>query len=217
MISKRNLIIFTSIYTLFIQLPALIEMVQSHKSIITVLLFFVACQVAVNILALSAMYLSIFVTNNIEKQLKKKYSLYEWLGNPTYPNNKIMEKIKGKKQINSYKFAENRELVKDIIKEELKSKSEMKSYLDYLKLQSESNRLSNLLTATQTILIAVITSSLITVLNFSEVKTQKVVFSYFFFILFVIALYTAIYTINNSQDRNKFLKELVEECVNEPN
>lgn len=149
-----------------------------------------------------------------EKRTAEKYNFYEWLGNPHHPIS-FYEEFSSKKDFETYNFRENCKIIKEKILQEMIDLNELKGYKIFLELKTQSPRLNSLLSSSQTILIAVIVSTLITFLNFSDIKINKLIVSYMILIIFGVGLLKMIDFMSKAIDRNKLLLILVNECIQE--
>lgn len=180
-----------------------------EKVLIVVIIFIIS---NFFLLILNILYNSFF--SWYDKKTKEKYNFYEWIGKPDSPI-KLYETYSNKKDFNSHEFEENCELIKDKIKQDLPSLKSLKSYKNFLELQIDSPRLNALMNTSQTITLAIITASLITLLNFLDADIWNLIISYFAFFLFLIGLFKAIDFLSTEMDRNKLLLLLVKECIEE--
>ncbi|MDY7044415.1 hypothetical protein RVS70_09380 [Virgibacillus sp. M23] len=212
--NKRYMYLFANIYMILITVPYILEMYLEDKRIINIILFTVLCVVSINLLVFLSYYLLEKAFNKLEKRSKEKYNLYDWLGNPKSPIN-LYGKFSKWKGFDSKNFKENCTYLKDEIKKQTKTVEGLKDYKKYLEIKNSSPRLTTLLNSSQTIIIAVITSSLITFLNFTDKKTSSLFLSYFTFIIFLIGLGIVINFMSNEIERNKLLLVLVNECISE--
>lgn len=149
-----------------------------------------------------------------EKRTNEKYSFYDWIGNPEPPI-KIYNEFSNKRDFIAMDFEENYQTLKNKILHELPTEKKLKSYKKYLELQSNSPRLTALLSSLQTILIAVITGALVTFINFTEINGWRFFISYFIALAFFVGLLKAIDFMSTAIDRNRFLLLIVEECIEE--
>lgn len=149
-----------------------------------------------------------------DKHTSEKYNFYQWMGNPQPP---IMfyEEFSSFKNFEHNKFVENCNRIKEKMLRDLPEQSDLKGFRTFLELKTSSPRLTSLLGSMQTILIAVITSSLITTLNFTNWSVWKFIISYILFLIFFVGLIRVIDFISKTIDRNKLLLVLVNECIQE--
>lgn len=149
-----------------------------------------------------------------EKRTKEKYSLYDWLGNPDNPIT-LKYKLSNMKEFTPENFKTNCRTVKNEILLELSELDDLKNYKKFLELKNNSPRFNSLLSSSQSIFIAVITASILTFLNLTDINYLKLIISYFFLLLSAISLITAIDYMSKAMDRDKILLLLVEECIQE--
>ena len=149
-----------------------------------------------------------------DKHTAEKYNFYQWMGNPQAP---IMfyEEFSSIKNFEHNKFVENCNRIKEKILRDLPEQSDLNGFRTFLELETSSPRLTSLLGSMQTILIAVITSSLITTLNFTNWSVWKFIISYILLLVFFVGLMRVIDFISKTIDRNKLLLVLVNECIQE--
>ena len=149
-----------------------------------------------------------------DKHSAEKYNFYEWMGDP-HPPIKFYEEFSNIKEFEHDNFIDNCNLIKDKILRDLPNLTDLNGFRTYLELKSASPRLTSLLNSLQTILIAVITSSLITALNFTKWSELKIFLSYILFLTFFVGLMKIIDFISKAIDRDKLLLVLVNECIRE--
>lgn len=178
--------------------------------IVQALIYFVT----LNLFALGIDSLFNKIFDKLEKRSQEKYSLYDWLGNPQSPIS-LEQKLTSIKDFSPKEFNKNCSEIKTIITSSLDTLEKLKSYRKYLELKTESPRLTALLNSFQTILIAIITATLITILSFSDVKSWIYLISAFVFIIFFIGLLKVIDWLSKNIDQNRLLLMLVNECIYE--
>lgn len=184
------------------------------ESIIVLLLQFIVTFIVLNLFAVTIDFILSKLFEIYIKRSAEKYDFYEWSGKPDSPID-LYKEFSKKKDFDPTRFKENCEKIKEKIYRDLPELDELKSYKTYLELKSTSPRLSSLLSATQTIFIAVIASSLITFLNYTNINGLKMFFSYIFFMLFYFGLMHIIDFMSKAIDRDKLLLVLVNECIEE--
>ena len=195
-----------------VSIPSILEMYLENKKILDILLFLATCLVLINMLAFVGSFLSEKIFKRFEKRSLEKYNLYEWLGNPQAPI-ELYDKLSNKKDFNPKNFKANCDWLKKEIKNQTKDLHGLNHYKTYLELRNSSPRLHTFMNSFQTIIVAVVTSSLITLLNFSKMKTTTLVITYFLFFISLIILMMAIDFMSKVIDRDKFLLVLVNECI----
>jgi hypothetical protein len=215
LIKNKYLYIGASIYLLLIGSPTLVGLYFKGKSILYILGVLCVALIILN----SVIILMNFIIDKVyrwyEKRSKEKYNLYEWLGNPHQPISYYTE-FSSIINFDPKNFNDNCEIIKKKILSEATNITELKSFKKYLELKTQSPRFASILSSSQSIFISVITSSLITLLNFMDSKGHKLVISYIFLFLFTIGLFKLIDTISKAIDRDKLLLILVKECLEEP-
>lgn len=149
-----------------------------------------------------------------DKKEKERYSFYDWMGNPEDPLD-LLNKYSDKKVFSKTDFVGNCNILKQTILEEMDTIEKLKAYRNFLELKTNSPKWNTLMSAFQTILIAVITAALITFLNFIHVEKELLIISYIVAIVFILSLSKAIAFYSSKIDRNKLLLLLVTECIEE--
>lgn len=149
-----------------------------------------------------------------DKKEKERYSFYDWMGNPEDPLD-LLNKYSDKKVFSKTDFVGNCNILKQTILEEMDTIEKLKAYRNFLELKTNSPKWNTLMSAFQTILIAVITAALITFLNFIHVEKELLIISYIVAIVFILSLSKAIAFYSSKIDRNKLLLLLVNECIEE--
>ncbi|TWT05446.1 hypothetical protein FQV26_13515 [Planococcus sp. CPCC 101016] len=211
---KRYLYIFVNIFVMLTLVWNWKEIHDINKDIKTLVINVGIIIIIINILLffLDILYNKFFVW--YEKKSREKYNFYQWIGNPDPPIN-MYEEFKNKKDFSPKDFNENCRLIKTKVKEEMASLNKLKSYKTFLELQINSPRLNAVMNSFQTILIAIITATLITFLNFFDVESKILVISYFVSIILAVGLFKGIDFFSNEIDRNRLLLILVNECIEE--
>lgn len=148
-----------------------------------------------------------------DKRKMKNYNLYEWMGEVRWI--KLLDEISNIKEFDKDILHDNFQLIKLEIEKEFDSKEKLISLKLYLETIVESPRLTVLNTVTQTLLMALITTSIINFVN--GLYTSNVNSMWYLAIVFVvwIILLVSITYISKQIDRNKLLLKLVLECINE--
>lgn len=149
----------------------------------------------------------------LDKRKMKKYSLYEWAGDPIWLE--FHEQLSSIKEFNPKSLIDNYERIKKEIKKSFDSPKKLNAFKIYLEVKCESPRLNSLLNSTQSIFIALITFSLVTLVNFSELTQIKSLFFIFIFIIVWFGLLMVIIYMSQQIDMNKVLLKLVCECIEE--
>lgn len=149
-----------------------------------------------------------------DKHSAEKYNFYQWMGDP-HPPIKFYEEFSSIKKFEHDKFVHNCNRIKEKILRDLPELNDLKGFRTFLELKSASPKLTSLLSSFQTILIAVITSSLVTALNFTKWSQVKIFLSYILFLIFFVGLMKTIDFISKAIDRDKLLLVLVNECIQE--
>lgn len=177
-------------------------------------LFFIFTFIVLNLIiyVLDVIYEKVFTW--YEKRTNEKYSFYDWIGNPEPPI-KMYNEFSNKRDFVAMDFEGNYQILKNKILYDLSTKQKLKNYKKYLELQSNSPRLTALLSSLQTILIAVITGALVTFLTFTEINGWRFFISYFIALAFFVGLLKAIDFMSTAIDRNRFLLLIVDDCIEE--
>jgi len=181
--------------------------------------------VIVSIIILGVFNLIIFVIEKLfnklgdylirlyDKRKMKNYNLYEWMGEVRWI--KLLDEISNIKEFNKDTLHDNFQLIKLEIEKEFDNKEKLISLKLYLETIVESPRLTVLNTVTQTLLMALITTSIINFVN--GLNTSNVNSMWYLAVVIVvwIILLVSITYISKQIDRNKLLLKLVLECINE--
>lgn len=149
----------------------------------------------------------------IDKRKMDKYSLYEWSGEPIWLE--FHEQLSSIKEFNPKNLSENYEKIKEEIKKSFNNRKQLNAFKIYLEVKCESTRLNSLLNSTQAIFVALITFSLVTIVNFTELTQMKSIFFIVVFVVVWFGLLMVIDFVSKQIDRNKVLLKLVSECLEE--
>lgn len=213
--NKKAMYIAANLLAFLSSITSFIELYFEGESINTIILAFIVILVIVNFLIFIFGFLSDLVLRWYEsRSIKKKYNLYEWLGAPQHPINLYAE-FSNIKNFDRNDFKNNCILIKEKIKRETKDINGLREYQSYLKLKNNSPKLKSLLNSFQSIIIAVVTSCLVTLLNFTKVKPSILPIYFFLFLVFMVILIKLIDHSSKKMDRNELLLLLVNECIYE--
>ena len=213
MIKKKYFYIGFNIFIFISTLKFWTNLYFKDESIVTISTSILLIFLAANIFAFTIDFIFNKLFKWYEKRSTDKYNLHQWMGNPDSPIN--FEEFSSFKDFEPNNFIGNCILIKEIINKALPDLNQLKSYKTFLELKSSSPRLNSLLSSTQTIFIAAITSSLITFLNFTNLSGLKMFLSYIFFLVFFVGLMNFIDFMSKAIDRDKLLLVLVNECIQE--
>ncbi|QFF98880.1 hypothetical protein PB01_08560 [Psychrobacillus glaciei] len=103
------------------------------------------------------------------KRKMKNFNLFEWIGETKWL--KLYDTLKDIKEFDNNSIHDNFKKIKKEINKEFNSKEKLKSFKLYLEVIVESPKLIILNTVIQTLLLAVITTSLINYIN--EIKNMN--------------------------------------------
>lgn len=191
----------------------------SGMSIKNLILVFIIFIVVINISSFLIFWIIDKIYQRFEKRAAEKFSVYHWLGNPVNPIT-LKDSLSNIKEFTPENFQHNCSIVKEKIlsqlseAEELRAE-ELRSYKRFLDLKNESPRLTSLLSSFKTILIAIITATILTFLNFNEFSYTTFAISYFVLIISAGTLLVSIDYMSKTVDRDKLLLVLVNECIEE--
>lgn len=149
-----------------------------------------------------------------ERREKEKYNFYDWMGHPESPLN-LQSIYKDTKDFSRTDFVGNCKLIKETILKEMDTLDKLRGYKRFLELQTNSPRLNTLMNASQTVIIAIITAALISLINFSNTNMSQFMISYFVAIILFVGLFKSINFYSSMIDRHRFLLLLVNECIEE--
>ncbi|QUG40559.1 hypothetical protein KD050_14805 [Psychrobacillus sp. INOP01] len=214
MIKKRYQYLVLNILLLFFMVFNVLDLYSKAENIKELILAFIAFFLLFNLFLFIINFSFNKFFNWYDKHTAEKYNFYQWMGDP-HPPIKFYEEFSSIKNFEHNKFIENCNRIKEKMLRDLPELSDLKGFRTFLELKSASPRLTSLLSSMQTILIAVITSSLITTLNFTKWSVLKFILSYILFLIFFVGLMKVIDYISKSIDRNKLLLVLVNECIQE--
>lgn len=151
--------------------------------------------------------------NWLEKRRQKNYSLFTWLGDTNVPLD-LFDDLSNIKTFNHDDFYKNYMMVKNKIKEHYPTKNELKSLKSYIEIRNESSKFNTIFNSTQTILIAIIIPSILTMVNFSQ-KHSTIFFSTIIFAGCFFSLISIIESTGKETDQRKVMLRLVNECIEE--
>jgi hypothetical protein len=149
-----------------------------------------------------------------QKKKMKNYNMFEWMGESNNWIN-LYEKLSEIKEFDKSSIHDNYERIKEVIKKEYNTKTKLESLKLFLEIRVESPRFTSLISATQTILLALITASFVGYLNgknFTEFKGN--LYPIIGLIVWFLLL-AAISFFGNQIDKYKLLLKLVSKCIEE--
>ena len=192
--------------TILNEKPLSIAIIATLFSVIVINIFLL---IAEKMLAKIIDYLMI----KYDKKKMKSYNLFEWMGESNWLT--LYDNISKIKQFDKNLIDENYNEIKKEIKKEFNSIKKLESFKIYLEVKVESPKLTILSTVTQTILLALITSALISYMN--GINDSE--FNGYLYILIVVIVWFillgAISFITKQIDKFKLLLKLVVECIND--
>ncbi|WP_199427078.1 hypothetical protein [Thermaerobacillus caldiproteolyticus] len=207
--------IFFNIYILLI---AALRMIQDNKTIYDVLFITLVILLITNLVMFLIEKLLggviDFAFKWYEKRKMKNYNLFEWIGDS---NNriKLYDNLSKIKQFDKGSIHDNLQKIKDEIKKEFNNINKLQSLKIYLEVKVESPKLTSLNTATQTVLLALMTSSLVNLLNGFGNANLKMFTNLIVVMAVWFGLLVAISFISKQIDKFKLLLKLVMECIEE--
>jgi hypothetical protein len=152
--------------------------------------------------------------NFFEKRKQKNYSMMDWIGD-TNLSLELYNELSDFKTFNHEKFHENYLTIKQKIKTHFTTIEQLKGFKFYLELKTGSQKYISILNSTQTILIAIIIPSVLTVLNLKNITSIGSSINAILFLIFWLILLNAIDFIAKQMDKMKVLLRLVNECIEE--
>jgi hypothetical protein len=190
---------------------------ESIKDIKMQIIGYIIMFIVVNVFTIIAQLLVAKLFNRlftwIDKRKMDNYSLYEWSGEPVWLE--FHEQLSSIKKFNPKSLSKNYERIKVEIKSTFNNGKKLNAFKVYLEVQCDSPRLNSLLNSTQSIFVAIITFSLVTLVNFTELTQTKNMFFVFIFIIVWLGLLMVIDRVSKQIDRNKVFLKLVSECIEE--
>lgn len=151
----------------------------------------------------------------IDKRKMDKYSLYEWSGEPIWLD--FHTQLSSIKDFDPKSLSDNYERIKEEIKKTFNTSKKLTAFKIYLEVKCESTRLNSLLNSTQSIFVALITFSIVTLVSYTELTQMKSVVFIIIFLIVWFGLLMVIDYVSKLIDRNKVLLKLVNECLIEKN
>lgn len=212
--NEKTVYIAANLLAFLSSITSLIELYFEGTSISTIIIIFIVILVAVNFLIFIFGFLSDLVLKWYESRPNDEYNLYEWLGAPQHPINLYTE-FSSIKNFDRRNFKNNCILIKEKIKRETKDINGLRQYQTYLKLKNNSPKLKSFMNSFQSIIIAVVTYCLVTLLNFTKINLSILIINFFAFLVFVVFLVKLIDYLSKEIDRNELLLLLVNECIYE--
>jgi len=190
---------------------------ESNKDIKIQIISYVLLFIVTNVVVIIAQFLVAKLFDKlfawVDKKKMDKYSLYEWSGEPIWLD--FYEQLSSIKDFDPKFLNRNYEKIKAEIKKSFNNSEELNAFKLYLEVRCESPRLNSLLNSTQAIFVALITFSLVTLVNFNELTQMKSFFYIIIFIIVWVGLLKVIGQVSTQIDRNKVLLKLVHECIEE--
>lgn len=190
---------------------------KDEKSIVILLLAAAIIVIAINLIlfifdkGLGKLIDLIF--KSYEKRKMKNYNLFEWMGEPNWI--KLYDNLSEIKKFDKSSIQENFERIKMEIKKEFNSIEKMEYLKVLLEVKVESSRITNLNTISQTILVALITTSLVSFIN--GVKSNDFYGILYLIIVLIVwfILLGAISFFSKRIDKYRLLLKLVTKCIDE--
>ncbi|MGG3624380.1 hypothetical protein ABES25_12575 [Bacillus gobiensis] len=154
------------------------------------------------------------IINKREKRKKENSNLYQWLGEgPEWLD--LYKDLKSIQEFDKGSLHGGLSITKREIKQKFPNINRLTSLKIYLETKVESPKLTTKLSAFQTIFVALITTTLVTLVNISNLN--NLIF-YSSAVVFIFGLLILIYLINSFSkeiERNKLLLKLVNLCIEE--
>ncbi|WBL16432.1 hypothetical protein [Sutcliffiella sp. NC1] len=154
-----------------------------------------------------------YLFRRYEKRVMENYNLFKWMGELNWIG--LFGNLKNIKDFDKNTIHNNFERIKKEIRKEYHTIDRLKSLQLYLEVKVESPKLVTLNSSIQTILIALITSSLVGLVNISSIGDLK----FYLYLCIVgivwILLLFFMASISKEMDKFKLLLKLVNECIKE--
>lgn len=152
-----------------------------------------------------------YLIKKYEERKMKNYSLFEWMGEHTWID--LYNKLSNIKEFNRKDIIGNFGKIKEEITNNFDSKEKLSALKIFLEIRVESPRLTTLTTVTNTMLLSVITTSLISYLNGILSLDTKATFYILTFVVVFSVLIFALSFFSKEIDKYKLLLKLVNECI----
>ncbi|WP_303985230.1 hypothetical protein [Niallia circulans] len=154
-----------------------------------------------------------YILRKYDQRKMKNYNMLEWMGEAIWLD--LYHDLAKKKVFDRHNISNNYNDIKEIVKEKYKSEKELRSLELYLEVRNESQVLKTLNTVTQTTLVAIITSSLVSFMNgMITLKSSGVIYLVIFMVVWIM-LMIAINYFSKEMSKDKLLLKLVKECISE--
>ncbi|PAD85465.1 hypothetical protein CHH55_23325 [Niallia circulans] len=154
-----------------------------------------------------------YILSKYDQRKMKNYNMLEWMGEAIWLD--LYNDLAKKKVFDRHNISNNYNDIKEIVKEKYKSETELRSLELYLEVRNESQVLKTLNTVTQTTLVALITSSLVSFMNgMITFKSSGVIYLVIFMVVWIM-LMIAINYFSKEMSKDKLLLKLVKECISE--
>ncbi|MGW6252105.1 hypothetical protein ACWF5S_12885 [Peribacillus butanolivorans] len=186
---------------------------SQNESIVELIRPLIMVLLLINLLIWIAGFAQRKIDNWLEKRRKKNYSLLTWLGDTSVYID-LFDDLSNIKTFNHEDFYKNYMMVKNKIKDYFPTNNELKGLKFYLETRNESSKFNAIFNSTQTILIAIIIPSILTMVNFS-LKNSTIFLSTIAFVAFWFLLLRAIDSMGKETDKMKVMLRLVNECIEE--
>ncbi|WP_053362560.1 hypothetical protein [Bacillus sp. FJAT-27251] len=191
----------------------IMDLIQKEEEITGIIFIVLASIIIINILVFILDFLLKRFDLFLKKRKQKNYSLYDWLSDPNLISSFTTE-LTTTKRIDSKNFYSNYNLTKQILKNHFKKEEDLRSFKIYLEMITESPRYNAILTASQSIIVAIIVSLLLILFNNNDQLSHLELYSRsIIFIMLWICLLSLITFFSKEIDRNKILLKLVNECI----
>ncbi|MFE4077030.1 hypothetical protein [Peribacillus sp. YIM B13477] len=186
---------------------------SQNESIVELIRPLIMVLLLINLLIWIAGFAQRKIDNWLEKRRQKNYSLLTWLGD-TNVSLDLFDDLSNIKTFNHEDFYKNYMMVKNKIKEYFPTNNQLKGLKFYLETRNESSKFNAIFKSTQTILIAIIIPSILTMINFS-LKNSTIFLSTITFVAFWFLLLRAIDSMGKETDKMKVMLRLVNGCIEE--
>jgi hypothetical protein len=190
---------------------------QNRESIYVLLFSAVISIIVINVLMviLGKVLESIFnyLFRKYEKRKMRNYNLFEWMGESNWIS--LYDNLSEIKEVDKNSIYNNYEKIKEEIIKEFDTKNKLEDLKIFLEVKVESPRLTSIVSAIQTILLALITFSFVSYFSNFKISDFK---SDLYLILGSIvwfSLLAAIAYLSKHIDKYRLLLKLVSKCIKE--
>lgn len=208
--------IVLSVLVILISVLKFFRIYSKNKNILTFVIEVICFLLIINLLIWITHIVIDKVYKWYQKKKQKNYSLFTWLGD-TDVFVSLYDELSNIKSFNQDNFHDNYITVKQKIKEHFTTINDLKAFRTYLEIKTDSSKYIAIFNSTQTIIIAVITTAIITLVNFVNTSSDTLLIILMVISVFWILLLNSINFMGREIDKMKVLLRLVNECIDEEN